>query len=146
MVKGMSTRLFDELKGLVADDEARAEYRHELAMSAFTNGLARIMTDQRVSQAELARRLGVSRARVSQIMQHRCSPTLRTMIQLTGALGCELSVVIAPHANPGEDGDLMPPQAPLPPRAQAVSLGQVAQKDTAGAAKYRPPVASQTLP
>lgn len=96
MARGMSTSLFDELNELVADDEARAEYRHELAISAFTNSLARIMADQRMSQAELARRLGVSRVRVSQIMQHRCSPTLRTMMQISSALGCDLTVAITP--------------------------------------------------
>lgn len=102
MARGMSTSLFDELNKLIADDGAQAEYQHELAISAFTNSLARIMAEQRVSQAELARRLGVSRARVSQIMQHRCSPTLRTMVQLSSALGCDLTVAITPGVDPVE--------------------------------------------
>jgi transcriptional regulator with XRE-family HTH domain len=82
--------LLGQLDDLVADKTSRAEYKHELAISAFTNGVARVMDEQGVSQSELARRLGVSRARVSQLMQHTSSPTLRTMIEVATALGCEI--------------------------------------------------------
>ena len=94
----MSDDLRDEMKQLLSDDESRMEYKHEITISAFTNGIARIMSDQGVSQSELARRLGVSRARVSQLMQHRSSPTLRTMVQVASALGHDVVPVIAPSA------------------------------------------------
>jgi transcriptional regulator with XRE-family HTH domain len=73
-----------------------AEYKHELAISAFTNDVARVMDKKGVTQSELARRLGVSRARVSQLMQHKSSPTLRTMVEVANALGCEVSPGVAP--------------------------------------------------
>lgn len=89
--------LLGQLDDLVSDESSQAEYRHEIAISAFTNDVARVMTDQGVSQSELARRLGVSRARVSQLLQHASSPTLRTMVEVAAALECEVSPVVAPR-------------------------------------------------
>jgi predicted DNA-binding protein (UPF0251 family) len=54
--------LLGQLNDLVVDETSQAEYKHELAISAFTNDVARLMAEKDVSQAELARRLGVSRA------------------------------------------------------------------------------------
>ncbi|MBE0416534.1 MAG: helix-turn-helix transcriptional regulator [Coriobacteriia bacterium] len=88
--------LLNELEQLLPDAQSRAEYRHELAISTFTNAVSRRMADEGVSQAELARRLGVSRARVSQLLQHTSSPTLRTMVEVASALGCEVVPVVAP--------------------------------------------------
>ncbi len=89
--------LLGQLDDLVADESSQAEYRHEIAISAFTNDVARVMADNGVSQSELARRLGVSRARVSQLLQHTSSPTLRTMVEVAAALGCDVSPVVAPR-------------------------------------------------
>jgi predicted XRE-type DNA-binding protein len=88
---------FDQLVDLVADESSQAEYRHEIAISAFTNDVARLMYEQGVSQSELARRLGVSRARVSQLLQHKSSPTLRTMVEVAAALGYEVNPVVVPR-------------------------------------------------
>ncbi len=81
-----------QLDALIDDDVSRAAYEHERVVSAFTNDIARIMREQGISQAELARRLGVSRARVSQLLQHRSSPTLSTMVLVAHALGSRLIV------------------------------------------------------
>ena len=88
--------LLGQLDDLVSDESSQAEYRHEIAISAFTNDVARVMADNGVSQSELARRLGVSRARVSQLLQHTSSPTLRTMVEVAAALGCEVSLNVKP--------------------------------------------------
>jgi len=88
------TNLQGQLEELISDDVSWAEYKYELAISGFTNDLARLMTEQGVTQSELARRLGVSRARVSQLLQHKSSPTLRTMVQAASALGCEVGLGI----------------------------------------------------
>ena len=92
--------LLGQLDDLVADEASQAEYRHELAISAFTNAVARVMDETGVSQAELARRLGVSRARVSQLLQHKSSPTLRTVVEVATALGCEVTLGVAPDGAP----------------------------------------------
>jgi DNA-binding phage protein len=88
--------ILDQLDELISDKASQAAYKHELALSAFTNEIARLMSEQRVSQSELARRLGVSRARVSQLLQHKSSPTLRTMVQVARALGCDIVPGVAP--------------------------------------------------
>lgn len=92
----MSTNLLDELNDLIGDESGQLEYKHELAISSFTNDLSRLMADQGLSQSDLARKLGVSRARVSQVMQHKCSPTLRSMVELADALGCDVTPGLAP--------------------------------------------------
>ncbi len=89
--------LVDQLGGLVSDDVGGLEYAHELAVSAFTNSVARRMADLGVSQADLARSLGVSRARVSHLLQHKSSPTLRTMVEVANALGCDVVPVAKPR-------------------------------------------------
>jgi transcriptional regulator with XRE-family HTH domain len=89
--------LLGQLDDLVSEETSQAEYKHELAISAFTNAVARVMDDKGVSQSELARRLGVSRARVSQLMQHKASPTLRTMVEMATALGCDVALGVVPR-------------------------------------------------
>jgi transcriptional regulator with XRE-family HTH domain len=96
MARSMSTSLLDDLNGLISDESAQIAYKHELAMSAFTNDIARLAADQGLSQSELARRLGVSRARVSQLMQHKSSPTLRTMVEWAHVFGCDVTPALAP--------------------------------------------------
>ena len=88
--------ILDQLNELIADEASQPEYKHELAISAFTNEIARLMTDQGLSQSDLARRLGVSRARISQLLQHTSSPTLRTMVHIANALGCDVVPGVAP--------------------------------------------------
>jgi transcriptional regulator with XRE-family HTH domain len=92
---------------LVSDETSQAEYQHELAISAFTNAVARVMDEKGVSQSELAPRLGVSRARVSQLMQHKSSPTLPTMVEVATALGCEVTPGVVPCGfRPKDDPEL----------------------------------------
>jgi transcriptional regulator with XRE-family HTH domain len=79
----------------------QTDYRHELAMSSFTNDVARLMAEQGVSQSGLARRLGVSRARVSQVMRHKSSPTLRTMVEVVAALDCDFVARVVPRESEG---------------------------------------------
>jgi len=91
------TDLRGQLNDLVSDAASQAEYQHELALSSFTNAVARVMQEKNVNQSELARRLGVSRARVSQLLQHTSSPTLRTMVEVAQALECDVSLVVVPQ-------------------------------------------------
>ena len=88
--------ILDQLNELIADEESQLEHKHELAIGAFTNAVARLMADQGLSQSNLARRLGVSRAHVSQLLQHKSSPPLRTMVQIANALGCDVVPNVAP--------------------------------------------------
>lgn len=89
--------LVNQLDELIGEGAGRLEHAHELAMSAFTNSVARRMAEQGISQADLARRLGISRARVSHLLRHKSSPTLRTMVEVANALGCDIVPAVAPR-------------------------------------------------
>jgi plasmid maintenance system antidote protein VapI len=52
----------------------------------FTEDLCRIMKEKRVSRAELARRIGTSRAHITQLLGGGANFTLLTMVKLAKAL------------------------------------------------------------
>ena len=51
-----------------------------------------LMQDQRVTEAELARRLGSSRAYVNKVLQGNTNFTIESLVKLGMALGCELVI------------------------------------------------------
>jgi transcriptional regulator with XRE-family HTH domain len=56
--------------------------------------LQELIHDKDVSRAELAKRTGISKARLSQIMSSEANPTLKTCARLLHALGEELRVTV----------------------------------------------------
>jgi transcriptional regulator with XRE-family HTH domain len=78
--------------------EARAtpEYAAFAAVLEFTESLVRVMEEQNVSRAELARRLGTSPAYVTKILRGNANFTLASMTRLARALGQELRVDLRP--------------------------------------------------
>ena len=90
-------------------DDARRmpEFWEEGAIMAFTEALAIVMDDQRITRTELARRLGTSQAYVTRLLSGNANFTLRTMAKLAYALGMELDVGLRPQratALPAESG------------------------------------------
>lgn len=71
-------------------------FRKELAIEAFvldaSEVIARAMKEQRVSRAELARRMGKSRAWITQVLSGRANLTLRTLAEIAWSLGVELKL------------------------------------------------------
>ena len=71
-----------------------AEFRRLLAVEALAAGaaelIARLMAEQAVSRAELARRLGKSRAWVTQLLSGKGNLTVKTLAEAAFALGAEL--------------------------------------------------------
>jgi plasmid maintenance system antidote protein VapI len=80
-------------------DEARAtpEYWVESAILEFTIDIGRLMDEQGVSRAELARRLGTSRAYVTKLLGGNANFTLETMSKVAMALGGAVHVHVAPR-------------------------------------------------
>lgn len=72
------------------------QFRKELAIEAFvldaSEVIARAMKEQRVSRAELARRMGKSRAWITQVLSGRANLTLRTLAEIAWSLGVELKL------------------------------------------------------
>lgn len=86
------TDIRSEFDELVSGEYGRLEYSHESALSDFTNSVARQMKLKGLTQSDLARSIGVSRARISQVMKHQSSPTLRTMMRIADALDCTVHI------------------------------------------------------
>ena len=63
-----------------------------LAPKLLAELIARLMEDRGVTKAELARRLGKSRAWVTQLLSGRANMTLRTFAEVTYALGAEVAL------------------------------------------------------
>lgn len=80
-------------------EEARetSEYWVEAAIIEFTMDIGRLMDEQGVSRAELARRLGTSRAYVTKLLGGNANFTLETMSKVAMALGAAVHVHVAPR-------------------------------------------------
>jgi transcriptional regulator with XRE-family HTH domain len=68
------------------------EYQAEKLSLAVTEEIARLMVEQEVSKADLARRLGVSKARVTHLLNGTPNMTLKTIAAASAALGTEVSL------------------------------------------------------
>ena len=77
--------------------EQTVDYWVEAAIIEFTMDIDRLMDEQGVSRAELARRLGTSRAYVTKLLGGNANFTLETMTKVAMALGGAVHVHIAPR-------------------------------------------------
>jgi|SRR6185295_98354 len=75
--------------------EASPFYWHEVAVDEFIMDLHRRMEEQHVSRAELARRIGTSRAYITKLLGGNANFTLTTMVKLAMALGGAVHVHIS---------------------------------------------------
>jgi transcriptional regulator with XRE-family HTH domain len=78
-------------------EEARQSvgYWAEIPITEFTEDICRLMDEQGVSRAELARRLGTSRAYVTKLLGGDANFTLQTMTRVAMALGAAVHVHVA---------------------------------------------------
>ena len=72
------------------------EYRLERILIQLGEGICRLMRDQQISRAEVAERLGVSRAYVTKVLNGNPNLTIRTLLKLSDALGRELAIRFVP--------------------------------------------------
>jgi DNA-binding Xre family transcriptional regulator len=75
--------------------EASPFYWHEFAVTQFTEDLWRLMEEKKVSRAELARRIGSSRAYITKLLGGNANFTLMTMVKLALALDGAVFIHIA---------------------------------------------------
>ena len=78
-------------------EEARksVDYWVDGPITEFAEDIWRLMEEQKVSRAELARRLGTSRAYVTKLLGGNANFTLHTMTKVAMALGSTLHVHVA---------------------------------------------------
>jgi len=106
--------------------ESSPGYWHEVAVAELTQDLCRLMEEKQVSRAELARRMGTSRAYITKLLGGNANFTLATMVKLAMAFDGALHVHIADQRAvtrwqdelPGE-----PPESRKPRRGRKSSSG-----------------------
>ena len=77
--------------------------RAQTAVGQLIFDYGRRMAELGMNFAELARRLGVSRARVSGLMSGRQNPTIGSLMRVAEILGCYLRIELAPLELPAAD-------------------------------------------
>ena len=98
---------FDELYERYQSDP---EYLTEEIKLAFTEELADLMDQSGVSRADLARRLGTSRAYVTKIFRGQFNPTVETLVKL--ALAANGRVILG--LQPGQRASARPARNHIP--------------------------------
>jgi len=84
---------FQEMLDKYRDD---LEFRLEELILDFTEKIVQKMEEENISRAELARRLGVSRAFVTKLLNGNPNLTIKTMMSIADVLGCDLNIDIYP--------------------------------------------------
>lgn len=99
----------------------------------FTEDLSRLMKEQNVSRAELAKRIGTSRAYVTKLLGGNANFTLATMVKLAFALDGAVHVHIANKRAVTRWSDEIPGEATAgkPPK-EGRKRGQGARKSKRG--------------
>ena len=90
--------------------ETSPVYWHEGAVIEFTEDLQRRMEEQEISRAELARRMGTSRAYVTRLLGGDANFTLMTMVKLSMAVGGALHLHISDREATTRWQDTLPQQ------------------------------------
>ena len=88
--------LFTKLRAKLSEARETHEYRKESVILDFTEDLIARMDDLKLSRSELARKLDVSPAYVTQILRGSANFTLDSMVKIANAVGCELSTHLTP--------------------------------------------------
>ncbi len=109
------TRSGKKMKPITRKSMKGHDARFAETAGRYMEEVKRRMARRRWSGAELARRMGISRAAVSRILTPGANPTLRTMTALAAALDVDIEVVFhrpRPFSGlpPGLKPVLIPPQ------------------------------------
>lgn len=88
-------KYLDVWDGMVERAEGSIQYWMHGPVVELTEDLARRMKDKKISRAELARRMGTSRAYITKLLSGDANFTLQTMVKLALAVDGMLHVHIA---------------------------------------------------
>ncbi|MFN7010595.1 MAG: helix-turn-helix domain-containing protein [Allorhizobium sp.] len=91
------TSLADLKKRLMENPEFRAEYDKADAEFRLIEALVQARTQARLSQAELARRLGTTQSAIARLEGGGVSPTLSTLRRYAEATGTRLEINLVPN-------------------------------------------------
>lgn len=106
-------------RDLVKETESSVEYWTDVAVNDFARELQALMKRRNVSNAELARRLGVERQYISKLLGG-ANVTLQTMVKLSMALDGVVRVRLEQREDRKDDAGVVVEFAPgEPPQAEA---------------------------
>ena len=77
---------------LMEDPEFRRLLAIEVLVAEAAELIAKLMAEQKLSKADLARRLDKSRAWVTQLLSGKANLTVRTLAEVVQALGAEVKL------------------------------------------------------
>ena len=86
---------FERYRQMFKEAEASVDYWLAGPVTDFTEDLCRLMNERDVSRAELARRMGTSRAYITKLLGGNANFTLTTMVKLAMAVGGAVHVHIS---------------------------------------------------
>jgi transcriptional regulator with XRE-family HTH domain len=85
-----------QLAVLMEDPEFRRLLSVETLVAEASEVIARLMAEQNLSKADLARRLNKSRAWVTQLLSGKANMTVRTLAEVAYTLGAEVKLQAQP--------------------------------------------------
>jgi len=85
----------EKYREVIRDAEQDPEYWHAVPATEFSVEVVRRMAELRVTRAELARRLGTTRAHVTQLLRGDARLQLLTMVKVALALDAAVHVHVA---------------------------------------------------
>lgn len=91
------TKLADLKRKLLKNPAVRAEYEAADAEYAIIEALIRARTSAKLSQSELAKRLGTTQSAVARLEGGSVSPSLSTLRRYAEATGSRLQIDIVPQ-------------------------------------------------
>jgi transcriptional regulator with XRE-family HTH domain len=117
----------ERYRQMFKEAESHSDYWIDGPISEFTEDLSRLMKEQGVNRAELARRMGTSRAYITKMLGGNANFTLLTMVKLAMALEGAVHIHIADKRAitrwqdtlPGEGGKKVRKRARKPHRPAA---------------------------
>ena len=102
-------------------DEFQGDPDYEFTKVAIDVGeqIVARMEERGMTQADLARAMEVSRARVSQILRGNDNLTLKSIVAVAIALDCRVEMLLSPIQAPEPDGAAQPATTEARPLARA---------------------------
>jgi len=116
----------ERFRALIRKAETSVDYWVDGPITEFIEDVWRLMEEQKVSRAELARRLGTSRAYVTKLLGGNANFTLQTMTKVAMALGSQVHVHVAGQNALTRWIDEMPAQQDVSDTAAAPAVARSA--------------------
>jgi transcriptional regulator with XRE-family HTH domain len=111
----MASESMERYRKLFEEAETHPDYWMGIPVLEFTEDLCRIMKEKKVSRAELARRIGSSRAYITKLLGGGANFTLLTMVKLAMALDGAVHIHIADKRAISKWRDKLPRKAAKKP-------------------------------